>query len=541
MKMNTAFRFFSLLAIFVVWFAPMVGRGEHFASYTMAARTRPAASTEPPQNRFLADSPWPMSHRNPYNQASSPYAGPTSVEDAAPELLPGEPVPVTLAISSAYSNGRSVLWGTTLKDVFKVDASSGRLAYIDRKERLQSRAEAISGAYSVLDRDGNYFVPKGFDIECYCDQVPGEFDSPIRMSGTFTIGSAWQGDQDAIVGISLTYDGWIAFVTRRGVVGCLSRDLQVAHYLRLSNTHAATEISNSIAVDETGGIFVVTEDAVHRIQWNAQEGLVENWAVPYRSNGMQARGRLGSGSGTTPTLMGFGEQDQFVVIGDGQTMMNIVLIWRNDIPADWQGLPGRNPRIAAEIPATFGDPDARRSTTEQSLTVRGYEVVAVSNLYGELSPRLKRFVRRRMGNNINHATIYRSNQPDIAPYGVEKFAWNPRTREFASVWANREISCPNGIPTMSAETGLLYCIGQRGGYWTLEGLDWKTGESVFYRKLSRNSENNSFYAATEIGKQGNIFTGTFGGMLKFAPNDDIPKPVTLSLGKRTAGRLNVFE
>ncbi len=507
----------------------------------MAARLRPPASQEPPRNRFLADSPWPMSHRNPYNQASSPYAGPISAEEAAPELLAGEPVPVTLAISSAYPNGRRALWGTTLKDVFKVDASARHLAYIDRLERVQSRADAISGAYSILDRDGHYFVPRGFEIECYGDQHPGEFDSPITKAGNFTIPERWQGEQDAIVGISLTYDGWIAFVTRRGVVGCLSRDFQSSSFLRLPGTDDSTEISNSIAVDEKGGIFVVTDHEVHRIQWDADAGLVASWAVPYQSSGVQAPGRLGSGSGTTPTLMGSGDQDQFVVIGDGQTMMNIVLIWRNELPADWQGLPAKHPRIAAEVPATFGRTDAERSTTEQSLTVRGYEVVAVSNLYGELSPRLRRFVRRRMGNNINHATIYRSNQPDVAPYGVEKFAWNPRKREFTSVWANPEISCPNGIPTMSEATGLLYCIGQRDGHWTLEGLDWKSGRSIFFRQLSRGSDNNSFYAATEIGLQGSIYTGTFGGMLKFAPSNKVPQAAALSLDRGTAERLNTIE
>jgi hypothetical protein len=36
--------------------------------------------------------------------------------------------------------------------------------------------------------------------------------------------------------------------------------------------------------------------------------------------------------------MGFGSEDQFVVITDGEPRMNGVLFWRNDIPHDWQDL-----------------------------------------------------------------------------------------------------------------------------------------------------------------------------------------------------------
>ena len=499
------------------------------------------SATEPPRNVYLADSPWPMSHRNPYNQASSPYAGPIQSSQAEPEMLPGEPVPITLALSSAYPDGRRAIWATTLRDVFKVDASAGKLEYIDRMERNQSLSEAISGAYSVLDLDGNYFVPKGFAIECYRDSVRGELSSPITKSGNFTIPAQWQGEKDAIVGINLTYDGWLAFVTRRGVVGCLSRDLKQAKYVRLPGSdEEPVEISNSIAVDESGGIFVTTDHSVYRVQWNVDSGLHIAWSVPYQTSGVRVPGRLGKGSGTTPTLMGFENQDKFVVIGDGQSLMHIVLIWREDVPADWKGLPGRHRRIAAEIPVTFGDPQAKRSTTEQSLTVRGNEIVAVSNLYGKLTPLMKRLAFRLLKRDAGHATIYRSNQPQVAPYGVQKFVWSPATRKLSSAWANPTISCPNGIPTMSESTGMLYCIGQRESHWTLEAIDWRTGESVFHRKLSRGSRNNSFYAATEIGINGSILTGTFGGMLRFgSPNEVEAKEIAEAKSAAIIHRANL--
>jgi hypothetical protein len=482
----------------------------------LSARSISGDADEPPVNPFLADSPWPMSHRNPYNQASSPVAGPTRAADTRPEFLPGDPVPITLAVSGAYPDCRRAIWGTTMKHVFKIDSHGNRMRYAARLPRSQSKKDAISGAYSLVDKDGVYYVPRGPGIESFRDANPGDIDSPITEAQAFTLPEDLrQSADDSIVGINMTYDGRIVFLTRRGLVGSLSRQLDDFVWLRIADPE--DEISNTMAVDEKGGIYVVTSRYMKRVQWDGA-ALNLSWSVPYQTNDVRANGRLGTGSGTTPTLVGVGQQDKFVVISDGQSLMHMALFWRDEIPADWTGLPGRDRRIAAEVPITFGDPEARRSTTEQSLTVRGYGIVAVSNLYGKLSPLMRQLVRRRLGNDVHNATIYRSNRPEIAPYGIEKFQWNPETRKLESVWANRSLSCPNGIPTMSAATGLFYCMGQREGQWTLEAVNWATGESAFHQPLSPGSKSNSFYAATEIAAEGTILTGTYGGVLKLGGN-----------------------
>ena len=77
---------------------------------------------EPPFHSYLADSPWPISHRNTYAQASSPLPGPTynanmMVKDYKP-LLPGL---ITLAISGKYADGKHVIWGNTISTVFKAE------------------------------------------------------------------------------------------------------------------------------------------------------------------------------------------------------------------------------------------------------------------------------------------------------------------------------------------------------------------------------------------------------------------------------------
>ena len=66
---------------------------------------------------------------------------------------------------------------------------------------------------------------------------------------------------------------------------------------------------------------------------------------------------------------------------------------------------------------------------------------------------------------------------------------------------------------MSAKTNLFYAIGQRGGFWTLEAVNWESGETVWYVKVSPLPAHNSFYAATEIGPDGCIYSGTLWGLL----------------------------
>ena len=122
--------------------------------------------------------------------------------------------------------------------------------------------------------------------------------------------------------------------------------------------------------------------------------------------------------------MGTGsQQDKFVVITDGRELMNLVLFWRDEIPVDWQPIaPGKDIRIAAEVPITFGDPNAKTSVSEQSVLVRGYGAVVVNNDYNGLS------VPSWFPALANQLLVTLTNLPWWAPYGVEKFEWNPTTR-----------------------------------------------------------------------------------------------------------------
>ncbi len=353
---------------------------------TVAGLSVPYDKYMPPLNPYLADSPWPMMHQGPYNQASSPFPGPETSDALASVLVETGPSMAHL-YAPIVENEEPLIWGSNFSDVYLAEAT-------------------VEGATLVAD---------------------------------------------------------------------LKKD---------------------------GGIYVVTSKSMARVQWTGKKlSLAEQdgaWRSDYETGpDKPAPGRLGTGSGSTPTVMGIKGEDRFIVISDGQTLMHIVLFWSGAIPADWEGLGGGiSRRIAAQVPITFGRPETTTSISEQSVLVHAHRAVVVNNDYGP-----------------NAGSGYRPVLKGALSYGVEQFVWDPASRTLRSSWANPDVPCPNGIPGMSAYSKMMYCVGRRAEFWTVEALDWETGKLVFSHPIGEGLSYNSVYAATEIGPERNIITGAAGGFV----------------------------
>lgn len=491
----------------------------------------PAADGDEPRcNPFLADSPWPGAQRNSYAQGSSPLPGPTGPAERigiSHVGVTGGPVFVTY--SSEYADGGRAIWASTVGvtgEVFKVDADTHQLIdkYVPGLEGGDPFvAPTVSGAYNLLDADDHFIVGTGDSLQVFGDAEPGERMSAIERLHVLDLPvEALCGDDDALVGITMTYRGRVAFATQNGVVGTVPREPEkmTVDRLRLRSINGADcdtdasadreEVSNSIAADEAGGIYVVTSGALYRFA-EKRRGLRQVWRTPYGGAGQSGAGRIGAGSGSTPSLMGTGRgDDKFVVITDGQEQVHLDLMWRGRIPRGWEPIrPGASRRIACEVPITYGQEPGAPGANEQSVLVRGYSSVVVNNLQGfndglSLLP-----------SQLQTLTQLLSGLPGNAPSGVERVDWDPETRTCSTVWANPDVAIPNGIPTMSVATDMFYGIGARNGTWTLEGLDFDTGEVLLTVPTTPLPTSNSFYAATTIGPDGSIVTGTFGGLMRF--------------------------
>ena len=75
---------------------------------------------------------------------------------------------------------------------------------------------------------------------------------------------------------------------------------------------AASWVRNSAAIDDDGGIYVPSFEHMHKVVWNgttlSKDPADGAWVAPYSNS-------LGKGSGSTPSLMGFGpDEPHFVVI-----------------------------------------------------------------------------------------------------------------------------------------------------------------------------------------------------------------------------------
>ncbi|MCP4426657.1 MAG: hypothetical protein GY803_19360 [Chloroflexi bacterium] len=520
-----------------------------------------AVANEPPCNPSLARSGWSISHGGSYAQGSTALPGPTANDTFLVQHLDLANVAITYNFSSPYADGGIAVWGSLLTldgTIVKLDHDA--FAVIDSySSQFEEDGEidsglGISGAYSAIDRDNHFIVGRQRAVEIYADSVPGDRYSAIALLKRFQLpDDFFCGAADLIVGINLTYDDHIVIVTEGGVVGVLPREVERVTAVNLQrysiNGHNCDSennhiISNSIAVDEEGGIYIVTSRAMLRVQWDGTE-LTRAWQTPYdtSSDNLSAL-RLGPGSGSTPSLMGAGaDADKFVVFTDGQELMRLVFMWRDRIPDHWQPIAaGKDRRIACEVPIRFGDPEATRSLSEQSVLVRGYAAVVVNNLLQEEPGYWQRFPPKVSGS----LAAFAGGNPDVAPYGIERIDWDATTQQCRQVWVNEDISIPNGIPTMSEATGLFYGIGQRDGVWGLEAVGFATGESAFFvpsrqttcslasvpqiRSLGlrftaviptlithpHNCEN-TIFAATEVGPDNTIYTGTFLGASKFSP------------------------
>ncbi|HVL90584.1 MAG TPA: hypothetical protein VM841_10170, partial [Actinomycetota bacterium] len=126
---------------------------------------------------------------------------------------------------------------------------------------------------------------------------------------------------DGIVSVLPDWDGLLWFVTDSGVVGTVDPATSDVR----SVTLAGEAIANSFAVDETGGVFIVSDHALYRFDAAPGGTPSVTWREVYDRGTRRKPGQVSQGSGTTPTLVG----SDFVAITDNaDPKMNVVVYRR---------------------------------------------------------------------------------------------------------------------------------------------------------------------------------------------------------------------
>ena len=509
------------------------------------AQDKPAA---PPSNPFLAKSNNCIAHANAAQTDSTVDPGPVGPTRklAADEIRYHDLGMFNLPylISGPYKDGKRVVWTNGTQFLTKLDYDSFDIiaklrlpgddhadtlthenfikaldADVPFKEKFETAKKsgdpALYGIYTLIDKDNQYVVAgKGF-VRVYGDATEGDRNSGIVVKGNWDQPKEIPG---TFIGMNMTFDGRIVLATTQGYIIALSRDFKDVKSVRLPNAKAELAkqpkgvqwIRNSFAVDEKGGIYVASQQHLHKVIWTGTKLSVDEkdgaWHEPYRNS-------LGRGTGATPTLVGFGDEpDKLVVLTDGDTLMNVTVYWRDEIPADWKQLkdaPSR--RIAGLLPATFGDPNRKAAQSEQSVACSGYGMFVVNN-----EPRN---VPKEILDDPRAKIVfqgYLSYLKEYQPFGGEKFEWDPKSKTLKSAWANTEVSSPNCVPFVSTGSNMVYLSGARENQWTLEGIDWTTGKSAFHYILG-GARFNSFYSQPVIDMDGRVMVSGLYGAIRIQP------------------------
>jgi hypothetical protein len=215
--------------------------------------------------------------------------------------------------------------------------------------------------------------------------------------------------------------------------------------------------------------------------------------------------KFGIGTGSTPTLMGFGDDpDKLVVISDGADRMKVVAFWREQIPADFQQRPGtRSRRIAGQIQITCGlSPQPEFIQSEQSVVVNGYGAFVVNNI-------------RSQGASDKLVDVFAGGPVFDPPAGCERVEWDPQTRQWRSVWARADVVGTSMVPAMSSAVDLAFVNGYtKEEGWEVTGMDWNTGETAFRAIFGQTNLGNGAYALIQFLENGDLLFNSIGGAIR---------------------------
>jgi hypothetical protein len=503
---------------------------------------------KPVTNPYLSSSLYGITHFDSSQSDSTPYGPPRNVYTVDPATKPicyGGPVNIiTLASTNqdymwqvgtdrvSYVHKASGQWSRVTKFEALADATGNVLPAIpDDNFRAFGESSAVgmdttsmdtylkslfgtnysnrfgNGSYSLVDKDNVLYATYGDTLYGFALSDPGNPSAGItprykmaNMVATIQGTSPAPPPGTRLFGLSMTYDGHL-IVTFSNGVAVIDRDLNVASksFYRFADTEY---VSNSIAVDEKNGIYVASGSTIggpgvmRKLVWtgstlsgNESDGA---WSSTYDSSGAELPPiiKFGNGTGSTPTLMGFGsDPDKLVVITDGAKQMKLVAFWRDNIPGGFTQIPGTaSRRIAGQIQATCGFttlPEWIQS--EQSVVVSGYGAFVVNNIPQTVSSDIQ------SANKILAVTLMGPAYP--TSYGVERFQWNSSLHAWTSVWARSDVSSTSMIPVHSDSGSMAVINGYRPQYgWEVLGLDWNTGAIVHQTIFGDANFGNGAYA-----------------------------------------------
>jgi hypothetical protein len=433
-----------------------------------AAADQRLPASEPPPNPAMGRGGWPVYHRNNHAQASAPGRGPEPGDRVEVQVLrtPGDVSPWTVlgAPLPNASNGAQLAWGSSRWGVWKVLLDGPRFTLAGSMPLDRGRFDFDYGIVVLADESVLVGVQQRNE---FLQIASARDDDPLSP---LVLRRRWKVPESVgrlSTHFSLAFDGRIIFLTRESRIGALDRGSgQVTSFALRDEQGGDFGTHNSFPLDEAGGVYVASQRAVTRVDWNGRE-FKRRWLAPIDLRGpgcpregngrlrealAVARGATCTGSGTTPTLLGTPEAGVVVLVDGWSPANRMIALWRGEPPAGWPGLPGHDRQIAAILPLPLSTPEGNGFTMENSPAAWGDGIVCAQ--WNGLFPAC-----------------------DSVP-GVQKMRWDAARRELTLAWSNAEVAI-NGVLTIAAGSRLVYGSGRnRNCEYRYRALDWDSGKLV---------------------------------------------------------------
>ncbi len=498
-----------------------------------AARGR--APNGPAKNPYLAAETYAVTHFDPSQSDAMPYPAPRGSFKVdlrqAPSIDHG---PVN--ILTATSPSSSFMWAVSSQGVAYVDVSGNGFRELARlpapgvkvippgklhqvlgqtftdvaqvkkavtKDLGLDFTRIVNGIYSVVDRDNRvYYSTADGKVVVFALKDAKNPAAGIEIVKTRDFKSML-GAKQLLTGLNMTYDGKLV-VQANNFVAVVERSLDgEPSVIRYGKDERAT---NAAAIDEKNGIYVASDKNMRKLVWTGQK-LSESqadgaWSAPYDTGREPPTVKVGTGTGATPTLMGFEDDpDKLVVITDGADRMKLVAFWRDAIPKDAKAVPGaKSKRIAGQIQVTCGlSPAPEFVQTEQSVVVSGYGAFVVNNIAEKGEP----------DKLVDVVALGPVNPPGR---GAERFEWEPNGDAFRSVWTRSDVVSTSMVPSVSVPSAIVFVNGytEKDG-WEVTGMDWQSGGSVHRTIFGQDNLGNGAYATIQLFPNGDLlFNGIAG-------------------------------
>lgn len=443
-----------------------------------AAAPRPLSLAEaprPPRHPFMAPNDRSNIHDDAYQTDTADVQGPLGrATERISTFYGAECASVTFDSKGRIETICVGLQKPTLK--LLDPRTLAELASFDLPPRQSSATGAFTdfsgGGYFYLDQRDRAAIPTSDRHLLLVGQGPGGF----AVQRDFDL-SGFVRPDDKLVAAMPDWAGRIWVVSIKGVAITVDP---------VSGNTAARDlgepIGNSFAVDESGGVYVVTDGALYRLDADSAGRPGVTWRQSYANTGALKPGQTERGSGTTPTLMG----RDYVAITDNADPMNVVVLKRSRRV--------RGARTVCTQPVF--SPGA--SATDNSLIGTASSLV-VENNYGYSGP------KSLMGGT----SVAGLQRVDVLPGG----------RGCRVAWTSGE-TAPSVVPKLSLENGLIYTYTKDADRRTpaddpfyLTALDFRTGDTVFKRLAGKGLGFNNNYAPVSLGPDGTAYVGALGGLV----------------------------